>query len=637
MELGKGEIKPTPGNPRGYSKRQITVLNFSRNKIRNINDDGNFSSWGGESESYKNNENGSYKKNMSFNMFQPQVNKEDITPRKEPETNEVLESTLMRDVKEDIKRIGKLEHDTQVTISTHAMHICSIVRDLNIPVERIAAWSPRQPNEINMLGWHKYQTELPRGFHEGSDEIMLALYKLNEVIFNAKVVYPFMVFNYESESYEYRKNSFMKFNPFEKNKNYKMFDETGFYKSRVSNISQYFLAFDQMLRQYSLSVIERDVWIFAMYYDFMSYVAQELRSLYRKGKSIIEGRLIIKEVINECSRQFILSQEELVISMCAIVNESYPEPMCVKDGKSDYQAQKTVIWTSQMGNVKDTKEKLVDEMVSNVMSPNHPFLRRGCNATQGLVSNNKRKRNRTPRTPLGLKMILEGTYDDENNTEGSDSDSPAFNPTTPSTMESVESSATSPPSTMQTTESSGTAQTQGPRMILEFTPVREQEPALDFESEERTDMSMFIAPVVMNSAQVAHSNWMVDSGAGMSGTSSTINLKDTMRCKIPITPAFGEVMNATSEGLINDPTFKQLGIKAIHIEGMHHNLLSVHQVCTGGESGEEQVGIFTSEGCQFFPLSKCKEALKIMSKCNNTFYGLVKGGVYVYAPAGSKK
>ena len=117
----------------------------------------------------------------------------------------------------------------------------------------------------------------------------------------------------------------------------------------------------------------------------------------------------------------------------------------------------------------------------------------------------------------------------------------------------------------------------------------------------------------------------------MSGTSSTINLKYTMRCRIPITPAFGEVINATSEGLINDPTFKQLGIKAIHIEGMHHNLLSVHQVCTGGKSGEEQVGIFTSEGCQ------CREALKIMSKCKNTFYGLVKGGICVYAPAGSKK
>ena len=73
-------------------------------------------------------------------------------------------------------------------------------------------------------------------------------------------------------------------------------------------------------------------------------------------------------------------------------------------------------------------------------------------------------------------------------------------------------------------------------------------------------------------------------------------------------------MNATSEGLISNPRFKKLGIKAICIEGMHHNLLSVHQVCTGGGSGEEQVSIFTSEGCQFFPLSKCKEALKVMSK-----------------------
>ena len=130
---------------------------------------------------------------------------------------------------------------------------------------------------------------------------------------------------------------------------------------------------------------------------------------------------------------------------------------------------------------------------------------------------------------------------------------------------------------------------------------------------------------------------MIDSGAGMSRTSSTNNLKNTMRRKIPITPASRSVMDATSEGTINDQTLGQLNIRAIHIEGMHHNLLSVYQVCAGGESGEEQVEIFTSEGCQFFPLSKCKEALKIMSKCSNTFYGLVNGGVYVYAPAGTKK
>ena len=187
-----------------------------------------------------------------------------------------------------------------------------------------------------------------------------------------------------------------------------MFDETGFYRSTVRNISQYFLAFDQMLRQFSLNDIERDVWIFAMYYDLMIYVAQELRSLYRKGKSVKERRLVIKEVVTECSRKFINSNEELVLSMCAIVNESYPEPMCIKNGKSDFQAQKTVIWTSQMGNIEDTKDKLVDKMESNELDPNKPVLRRGCNATQGLVSNKKRKLNRTPRTPLGLKMILEG-------------------------------------------------------------------------------------------------------------------------------------------------------------------------------------------------------------------------------------
>ena len=69
----------------------------------------------------------------------------------------------------------------------------------------------------------------------------------------------------------------------------------------------------------------------------------------------------------------------------------------------------------------------------------------------------------------------------------------------------------------------------------------------------------------------------------MSGTSSTNNLKKTMRCAIPITPAFGSVMNATSEGTISDPTLDKLGIKAIHIEGMHHNMLSVYQVCAGGD------------------------------------------------------
>ena len=83
----------------------------------------------------------------------------------------------------------------------------------------------------------------------------------------------------------------------------------------------------------------------------------------------------------------------------------------------------------------------------------------------------------------------------------------------------------------------------------------------------------------------------------MSGTSSTSNLRDTMSCHLSITPAFGSLLNATVEGVISDPTLAKLGIRTTHIDGMHHNPLSVHYVCAGGTSGQEQVGIFTSERC----------------------------------------
>ena len=86
-------------------------------------------------------------------------------------------------------------------------------------------------------------------------------------------------------------------------------------------------------------------------------------------------------------------------------------------------------------------------------------------------------------------------------------------------------------------------------------------------------MSMSIAPVAMLSAESHSVNWMIDSGAGMSGTSSTNNLRDTMSCRIPITPAFGSVLNATAEVVIFDPILTKLGLRAIHIDGMHHNLL----------------------------------------------------------------
>ena len=170
----------------------------------------------------------------------------------------------------------------------------------------------------------------------------------------------------------------------------------------------------------------------------------------KKGKQ--EGRTVITEVIIECAQNFTLSKSAMISGMYAIVIESYPEPRFIKDGNSDYQAQRSVIWTSQMGNLVQIKKELVEKMETKDFDPNDSALRSGENAIQCLMSNNKRKRNRLPRTPLRLKGITEeGSPGDEGNTEGSDSDSPAYNPTSPpSTVETTESYATSPPSTVRT-------------------------------------------------------------------------------------------------------------------------------------------------------------------------------------------
>ena len=81
---------------------------------------------------------------MAFNMFKPSDKGENITPRKEPAVNEVLDSTLMRGVKKDIKRIWEIEHNPEILIHANTLHLSKIVKDLDVNV-RIAAWSRRRP------------------------------------------------------------------------------------------------------------------------------------------------------------------------------------------------------------------------------------------------------------------------------------------------------------------------------------------------------------------------------------------------------------------------------------------------------------------------------------------------------------
>ena len=124
--------------------------------------------------------------------------------------------------------------------------------------------------------------------------------------------------------------------------------------------------------------------------------------------------------------------------------------------------------------------------------------------------------------------------------------------------------------------------------------------------------------------------WLIDSGAAISGTGTRGDIANMRRCNIPITPAYGEVIRATTEGIIKDNVLGQLGIRVLHVDNMNHKLLSVHQVCDGGSQHHHKVGVFTNEGCRFFPLEDCRDALKLLSTKKQTFQGLA--GVYVYSP-----
>ena len=163
--------------------------------------------------------------------------------------------------------------------------------------------------------------------------------------------------------------------------------------------------------------------------------------------------------------------------MIAIVRESLPELSYIKDYNSDFQVQRSITlddYTNKKNvTAVDIKESLVGQMPTNDPTIPSNHLQRGANAIQGLISSSKRQKNRIPVTPRGLQKVNEMESSSDDNTEGSESASAAFDPT-------------SPPYSVETTESAGKARIQGQGTTLEFTPVREPEPAVDFDSDRKS-------------------------------------------------------------------------------------------------------------------------------------------------------
>ena len=126
MMLEEGEVKPTPGNPRGFSKRQLTVLSFFIDREVKINsdqrkDDGHFSSWGNEKNSFRGIEY-NYKNGFNLNMFQPAG---EGTPN-----SAVEESTIVRRAEIDIERIAGDVRLRGIAVHSNTMHINSIGKQL---------------------------------------------------------------------------------------------------------------------------------------------------------------------------------------------------------------------------------------------------------------------------------------------------------------------------------------------------------------------------------------------------------------------------------------------------------------------------------------------------------------------------
>ena len=157
-------------------------------------------------------------------------------------------------------------------------------------------------------------------------------------------------------------------------------------------------------------------------------------------------------------------------------------------------------------------------------------------------------------------------------------------------------------------------------------------------SSSSSHLSMFIPRTVYMATSTRQSPpWLIDSGAAISGTSAHCDITNSINCNIPITPAFGSIIRATTEGAINDPVLSPMCIRVLHVDDMHHRLLSVHQICAGSNNNQRQVGVFTDEGCRFFPLDTCWDALKLLSNKKQTFYGLAHNGVYLYSPDANSK
>ena len=122
---------------------------------------------------------------------------------------------------------------------------------------------------------------------------------------------------------------------------------------------------------------------------------------------------------------------------------------------------------------------------------------------------------------------------------------------------------------------------------------------------------------------------LVDTGASRCGTPDASKLKNKMPCdNISVQGAFGPPVIPRTTGTITD-----MNLDCVKLPSLSNTLISVSQACAGGRSGNEQVFIFTKEGCRAYSYASVASALHSMTLTGEeTLRAENKNGLYVMIP-----
>ena len=669
----------------------LPIHNINNNNS-NSNNNGNFETWNNVSmqpfnNNNLNNNNMNYN-NTYMNMFEAESSNESykINIENLPTSSSIMSPMISR---KDPSRSGSLIEDVLYKISfksikcdTNVMsaaclHSITIgekfgkyVRNDRIILCRISTTNPAEIKRYcNLFKWiEPYFIEYsPKNhMHQGSSMFMMGIYMHNQVVFSANVFFPYKrkVFGMAS----YGENSFMRFIPRDRNMKDIPYGENGHYSTSIDKIHTYYeirADFDE-LPWLKLREHQRDFFMVCLYYDFMSFASKhlELESIRLKINDD-QTRIHILNQITKLDNQYNNKFNTMSVVLGSIIAKINPRAQFETDKEANYTIQEDIklsvynkINEDYEYDFNDTKTLLKDKAnINNEIYESPKNERRGRDEIDKNESNKKRKIAKVATIRYTLNDFVDST-------DLALAPDDGFYPSSPSLqiplLKSLHTSTDDQADRKKIPRSYNhmifnTEYNIRKQLIFEG-HLKEEDSEDSNDDSDQSDnkiedendnknesnnlksINMFMVPnSITMSSMTSSTSWLIDSGAGLSGTNNRNLLSCPSTCRVPITPAFGEMITATSEGSIRDHQLGQLNIRALHVEKMHHNLLSVHQLCEGGDSRTKQIGVFTDEGCRFFPLDHCRDALKLLSSKPQTFYGLAKNGVYVYAPSDQNK